>query len=187
LGNDFSASHGGSARSGERAGGVELYLVRHAQAIDGHDMADEDRPLTAHGRSQALDVGGALKKAGVRLGHIVSSPLVRAVETAELIAVATGFDGGLGISPAMRPDGSWKHLARELLEPALASGGEARPLALVGHEPSIGHFLSKLLQQKGLSMSKGAVVRLQLRSLDEAATLVWALSPKRLEPAPQLP
>jgi phosphohistidine phosphatase len=169
---------------------LELYLVRHAQAVDGDHMADEDRPLTAHGRQQALEVGAALKKAGVRLGRVVSSPLVRAVETAELIAVQTGFDGGLGISSQLRPDGSWKQLVRELLEPCLA---EAAPpsLALVGHEPSIGHYLSKLLQQKGLSMSKGAVVRLTLRATflqaDEPATLVWALSPKRLEPAASLP
>jgi len=166
--------------------GLELYLVRHAQAIDGEHMADDHRPLSAHGRQQALDVGGSLKKAGVRPGHIVSSPLVRAVETAELIAIATGFDGGLGIAPALQPDGSWKELQRTLIEPCLGEATPA-PLMLVGHEPSIGHFLGKLLHQKGLSMSKGAVVRLTLRSVDEPATLIWAVSPKRLEPAGSLP
>jgi phosphohistidine phosphatase len=164
---------------------VELFLIRHAQAVDGHDMRDEDRPLTAHGRKQALDVGAALAKVEVRFARIVSSPLVRAVETAELIAVATRFDGGLGVAAAMRPDGSFKQLWRELLEPC-AADPTLQPLAVVGHEPSIGHFLSKLLHQKGLSLSKGAVVRIQVSSPDEPAKLLWTLSPKQLDPSPRL-
>jgi phosphohistidine phosphatase len=164
---------------------VDLYLIRHAQAVDGEDMRDEDRPLTAHGRRQALDVGAALAKEKVRCGAIVTSPLVRAVETATLIAMATGFDEGLDVSLAMRPDGSWKHLVKEVLEPALATA-ERQPLALVGHEPSIGHFLGKLLGQKGLSMSKGAVVRVEVKGVEEVGRLVWTVSPKRLEPGPSL-
>jgi phosphohistidine phosphatase len=164
---------------------VEIFLIRHAQAVDGDTMRDEDRPLTAHGRQQALDVGGALAKQNVRFGLIVSSPLVRAVETATLVAVATGYDGGLEVSLAMRPDGSWKHLWREVIEPAMAQAAQ-QPLAVVGHEPSIGHFLSKLLGQKGLSMSKGAVARLTVTSADAPARLVWTLSPKRLEPTSSL-
>jgi phosphohistidine phosphatase len=160
---------------------MELYLIRHAHAVDGDGMRDDDRPLSREGRRQALDVGAALGKHKVRLSRIVTSPLVRAVETAEIIAVTLGFDGGLGVADAMRPDGSWKQLVRELLEP---NGSE--PLALVGHEPSIGHFLSKLLHDKGLSMSKGAVVRLDWRTVDEPARLIWTLSPKRLDPSTSL-
>ena len=107
---------------------------------------------------------------------------MRAVETAELVAVTLGFDGGLDVHDAMRPDGSWKHLVREVLE----AHDEAEPLALVGHEPTIGHFLSKLLHQKGLSMSKGAVVRLDWRDAETPANVVWTLSPKRLDPSPTL-
>ena len=161
---------------------MDLFLIRHAHAIDGDSMRDEDRPLSKDGRRQALDVGGALAKQKVRFARIVTSPLVRAVETAELVAVTLGFDGGLDVHDAMRPDGSWKHLLREVLE----THDPAAPLALVGHEPTIGHFLSKLLQQKGLSMSKGAVVRLDWRDADTPANVVWTLSPKRLDPSPSL-
>jgi phosphohistidine phosphatase len=177
---------------------MEIFLIRHAQAVDGEAMRDEDRPLTGLGRRQALDVGGALAKEKVKLGLIVTSPLVRAVETASLVAVATGYDGGLGVTLALRPDGGWKHLWKEIIEPARADGGQ-QPLALVGHEPSIGHFLSRFLGQKGLSMSKGAVARLLLASsaghdqdgqasVDHTppAKLLWTLSPKRLAPGPSL-
>ncbi|MDB4966762.1 MAG: sixA [Myxococcales bacterium] len=161
---------------------MELYLIRHAHAVDGDGLRDDDRPLSREGRRQALDVGGALKKHKVRLGRIVTSPLVRAVETAELVAVTLGFDGGLEVCDALRPDGSWKHLVREIL----AAHDPAVPLALVGHEPTIGHYLGKLLHQKGVSMNKGAVVRLTFGGEAAPAKLIWTLSPKRLDPSPTL-
>ena len=161
--------------------GVDLYLIRHAHAVD-RDGRDDDRPLSAEGRRQAREVGAALARQGVHFTRLCTSPLVRAVETAELVAMGTGFDGGLDVADALRPDGGWKQLQREVLAPL---GGEAA-LALVGHEPSIGHFLSKLLHDKGLSLAKGAVVRLRFVDVDEPAALVWTLSPKRLDPSPSL-
>ena len=160
---------------------MDLYLIRHAHAVDGAQLRDEDRPLSAVGRKQALDVGQALARQNVRFGLIVCSPLVRAVETASLIAVATGYEGGLEIVDPLRPEGSFKALSKEVLEPAAVDA-----LALVGHEPSIGHTLSKLMQHKGLTLSKGAVARLRITNLDDAATLVWSLSPKQLEPSTTL-
>jgi phosphohistidine phosphatase len=158
---------------------MDLYLIRHAQAIDSElGMRDEDRPLTAHGRRQALDVGGALKREGVHFSRMVTSPLVRAVQTAELVAVSVGFNGGIDVSSAMTPDGSWKHLVKAVLQPL---AGESS-LALFGHEPSIGHFLSRLLGQKGLSMQKGGVARLELTDAETTAKLVWMISPKQLSP-----
>ncbi len=161
---------------------MDLYLIRHAQAVDGNGLRDDDRPLSATGRRQALEVGRALAGQKVRFSRVVTSPLVRAVETAELVAVATDFDGELAVADALRPDGGWKQLQRDVLD---GLAGEAA-VALVGHEPSIGHFLSKLLEDKGLSMSKGAVVRLAFARAGEPARVVWTLSPKRLDPSPSL-
>jgi phosphohistidine phosphatase len=158
---------------------MQLYLIRHAQAVDGElGQRDEDRALTAEGRKQALDVGQALARQGVKLSRLVTSPLVRAVETAELIAVAIGFEGGLDVHEAMAPDGHWKHLHRAVLEPM----AQEAAVALVGHEPSIGHYLSKLLHGKGLTMQKGAVARLEFADAEHPARLVWTLSPKNLTP-----
>jgi phosphohistidine phosphatase len=163
---------------------MDLFLIRHAKAADGALYRDDgERPLTADGRRAARDVGESLARHGVQLDAVWSSPLVRAVETAELIAVATQFDGGLTIEAAMRPDGSYKQLWRDVLD-RVADGALQQPVALVGHEPSIGHFLSRFLQHKGLTMSKGAVARLTVTTAEEPARLVWTLSPKRLQPAP---
>jgi phosphohistidine phosphatase len=154
---------------------MDLYLIRHAHAVDGElGMRDEDRPLTAQGRRQAIELGKALAQKGVRFSRVVTSPLVRAVETAELVAVTLGFDAGLDVCHAMTPEGHWKQLVRSVLEPL---AGEPS-LALFGHEPSIGHFLGKLLGQKGLSMQKGSVARLDFQDAEHPAKLVWTLAPK---------
>src|SRR5262245_12672064 len=82
-------------------GAMDLYLIRHAQAVDGSGVRDEERPLTVKGRRDALDVGASLLRHGVQLDVIASSPLVRAVETAELVAVSIGYPGQLNITPSL--------------------------------------------------------------------------------------
>jgi hypothetical protein len=52
------------------------------------------------------------------------------------------------------------------------------------HEPSIGHYLGRLLGQKGLSMQKGSVARLDFQDADHPAKLVWTLLPRPLAPPP---
>ena len=81
---------------------MDLFLIRHAHAIDGDRMRDDDRPLSKDGRKQALDVGGALAKQKVRLQRIVTSPLVRAVQTAELLCEAFGLSS-VEVHPALVP------------------------------------------------------------------------------------
>src|SRR5437763_1638634 len=134
---------------------MDLVLIRHAKAADAEcHGSDSDRPLTADGRHAALAVGAALAGHGVAFDHIFASPLVRAVETAELVAVQTRYAGQLGIEHWLEPEARPKEI-----EAALREGAGER-LALVGHEPSIGRLLSRLLDRPGLSLSKGAAVRL---------------------------
>jgi phosphohistidine phosphatase len=154
---------------------VDLYLILHCKAQDGY-ADDEERPLTASGRHAAREVGRALKKEGVHFDQIVSSPLVRAVETAELIAVATDYAGELAVARAISPEGR----PGKMID-VVASFGQCEHLALVGHEPSMGNLLSRLLEKPGLSLKKGAIVKLEWEP-DEKAKLIWVISPKQLEP-----
>jgi phosphohistidine phosphatase len=160
---------------------MDLYLIRHARAIDADSRPDEERPLTAEGRRHALDVGAAMARHGVQLSLIVSSPLVRAVETAELVAVATGYGSGLEVAAALSPEASFARLLHEVLEPH----ADEPALALVGHEPSIGHFLATLIGRSRMSMQKGAVARLRWTP-GQTAEVVWAMTPKRLDPTPSI-
>jgi phosphohistidine phosphatase len=155
----------------------ELYLIRHARAVD-HSANDWERPLTPEGRHEARAVGAALKKAGVEFSAIACSPLVRAVETATLIAVEVGYAGGLTIDIALTPDGA----PSAMLNVAAHLGGDR--VAMVGHEPSMGHFLSALVGRPGMSMLKAGVARLAVDGAPTvgAAKLVWTISPRQLVP-----
>jgi phosphohistidine phosphatase len=159
---------------------MDLFLIRHAKAEEGALYAsDAERPLTEDGRLQAQQVGLALKQAGVRLDVIVTSGLLRAVETARLIAEEVGFSGGLETDPRLSPEGR----PSEILDGLLAARTEER-VALVGHEPSMGKLLSALLGKPGLSVSKGAAVRLAWDG--KRARLVWLVKPKKLTPSQTL-
>ncbi|MEM9493488.1 MAG: phosphoglycerate mutase family protein, partial [Myxococcota bacterium] len=66
---------------------MKLYLIRHSNAVDAGDgISDGHRFLSAEGRTRCREVGRVLREAGVTLDAVVTSPLVRAVQTAELLA-----------------------------------------------------------------------------------------------------
>ena len=149
-----------------------LLLVRHAKAEAEHPLGDAARPLTAEGRDafwrHARDL--ARRFAPER---VVSSPLVRAVQTAELLARATGcaavdVDGALAPHP-LAPVG--------LERLALRLEG---PTAFVGHEPALSDAAARLLGLPGLGFAfrKGGALCLQRRE-DGAWEARWFWSPGR--------
>src|SRR5262245_48524924 len=97
---------------------MDLFLIRHAKAVDGSRYGDDsERPLDADGRRAALDVGAALARHGVQLDVIASSPLVRAVETAELVAVSVGYAGQLAIHTDLQPEAGPRVMIDRALRP----------------------------------------------------------------------
>jgi len=159
---------------------TELYLIRHARALD-HAANDWERSLVAEGRKEARTVGAALHKDGIQFDVMAVSPLVRAVETATLISVEVGYEGALTIDHALTPDGTTAGIL------ALCGQLTGARVALVGHEPSMGQLLSDLLGKPGMSMVKCGVVRLALEAEDGvpqpgSAKVVWSISPRHLHP-----
>ncbi|MEO6953818.1 MAG: phosphohistidine phosphatase SixA [Polyangia bacterium] len=157
----------------------ELYLIRHARAVD-HAANDWERALQPEGRKEARTVGAALLAQHVGFDCMAVSPLVRAVETATLVAVETGYEGGLFIDAALTPDGSTNQLI------ALCGRLVGDRVALVGHEPSMGQLLSDLVGRPGMSLVKAGVVKLLVDDAPQLgkATLVWTMSPRHLTPTP---
>jgi phosphohistidine phosphatase len=159
---------------------MDLFLIRHAKAADGSLYAgDEERPLTDDGRAQARQVGEALAKAGVRFDVMISSGLLRANQTAEIIAHAVGYQGLLLTDERISPEGR-PHL---IVEQVITPRTEER-VALVGHEPSMGKLLSALLGKHGLAMAKGGVARLAWDG--KQGRLQFVVKPKKLEPSGSL-
>jgi phosphohistidine phosphatase len=121
--------------------GVNLYLVRHAEAVDlgGEVATDFDRPLTPHGISQAEKLAAALQKAGAVPEVVATSPLVRAVQTAERLAAV--------LTPGKEPY-VLDRLALDQLKPRKLSQDAAalgESVLLVGHMPDIAAYAGWLL------------------------------------------
>src|SRR5712671_2334015 len=110
---------------------MELYLLRHGIAEDHAPSGrDADRRLTEEGRDKLRRVLERAHGAGVRPALIVSSPLKRAVETAEIAARELGYEGKIVRVDALSPDASpsevWAEIRKRPDEPAIL---------LAGHEP----------------------------------------------------
>jgi phosphohistidine phosphatase len=112
---------------------VRLYLVRHAKAAPGDP--DDLRTLTEHGREQAREVGQQFARDGIRPDAVLSSPLLRARETAEAIAKATGASAET--DERLAPGAT-----AESVRAAIAGRGET--IVVVGHQPDCGQIAASI-------------------------------------------
>jgi phosphohistidine phosphatase len=120
---------------------MKLYLVRHAEAIErSGTMPDANRYLTPKGRSAFRKIARRSRKLGSVLVLIFSSPLVRAVQTAEIIAERLKHDGPVVVANALSHGFDLR-----LLRSLLAKAGNPTEAAFVGHEPDLGDLAATLL------------------------------------------
>jgi phosphohistidine phosphatase len=162
---------------------MRLYLLRHATAVP-HGTPefehDADRPLTEEGREQARRAADALKRLKIAVDAVITSPFVRAVQTAEPVARAFGLEDTLSTIEALQPEA----------DPAKASAA-LRGLAAfqhvvaVGHEPHMGAWLGWLTAPGGLrcEFKKGGMASVDIDRLPPArgdGTLRWFMTPKQL-------
>lgn len=150
---------------------MKLYLIRHAHAVDeGPRLVDEHRYLTHKGRRVAREVGARLLAEGVTFDAVLCSPLVRAVQTAELLAErVAGFTGEIEALPPLSPGIPVRVAAGEL-----ASRGNS--VAVVGHEPGISALGAFLCGRPSFPAFKPAQVY-----LIEDGKPVWYLDPVALQ------
>lgn len=157
-----------------------LDLLRHADAGDPEawDRPDAERPLSDKGRKQAKRLGDHLAAIGFSAEAIITSPKVRAAETAEL--VAEQIDGS--VTEDERLAGS---LDLDDVEAILHDAGDPDEAMLVGHDPDFSELLSVLCASAGVTMRKGALARIEVdRPLRAGGgTLRWLIPPDALKPA----
>ena len=161
---------------------TELYLLRHGAAEDhGPDGSDSSRRLTSEGLTELRRVLALAKKAQVTPSLVLSSPLVRAVETAELVAAELGYQDAILKSRALAPDSSPQAVWEELRAHA------AQPFILIaGHEPLLSDTIAWLLGSSRplVRFPKAALARIDLARLGPApsAILRWLITPGLLVP-----
>jgi phosphohistidine phosphatase len=162
---------------------MKIYLLRHGEAVDGTEARckDSDRPLAAKGIQRTRQLAHTLGHLEISFDLILSSPLTRARETAEIIARSLKLEGHLIFSEHLTPSGD----LQRLIDQILIVRPPAENVLLVGHEPQLGNLISHLcVGGPGLAvaMKKGALCRLDATplSLTKCAVLDWLLPPRLL-------
>lgn len=159
---------------------MELYLFRHGIAEDAPSgRPDSSRALTAEGRERSAAVVKMARNAGVVPSLIVSSPYLRAVQTAEVAAKEFGWKGDLQQLPSLVPHGPPEAVWSDIRD----LRGETAVL-LAGHEPLMANLAAYLLNAPGLivDMKKSAMLRIDVGSLGPVprGALRWMIVPKLL-------
>jgi phosphohistidine phosphatase len=163
---------------------MNLLILRHAIAVDrglpGYED-DSQRPLTPKGTSKMRQIAKGLIRMEPKLDLIMTSPYLRAMQTAQVVAAVYGMKEKILTTDALTPLQSPAAVIREIMDmlPGLSN------LLLVGHEPFLSSLTSVLLcgdESLGLIFKKGGVCKLSIQELKygRCASLEWLATPKLL-------
>jgi phosphohistidine phosphatase len=168
-----------AARSGE----YEFYIMRHGIAVTRGSAGfsdDSKRPLTPEGKQKMREISAGMTRLGFELDWIVTSPLVRAIETAEIVADTLGPNIPLDFCDALRPGGS-----PEALVSFLAKHPNRRRVLAVGHEPDLSELAARLMgagRNAQLGFKKGGCCLITFNEFPPKSPgqLIWWLTPRVL-------
>lgn len=164
---------------------MKIYIFRHGLAMDRTDsqslkMQDSDRPLTEKGKNRTLKMAQYLLKQDEEVDLIITSPYVRARETAKIIAGVFGKTKKVVESPELVPSAPPQAFQQWLKKNA----GTATSIIMVGHEPHLSTFASWATAGTTigfLEIKKSGIVCLELESISEiherAALIKWIVQP----------
>jgi phosphohistidine phosphatase len=161
---------------------VELILVRHGLAVkrDTPGFADEDRPLTEDGIERMQKAARGLARFIDPPDIVISSPLVRARQTAEILAQALQCNHDVAEWATLLPDAAPATILPLLKKRA----GDVASVILVGHEPHLSHLTALLLgaPEQAIAYKKGGACSLDFagKPAAETAKLNWFITPKQL-------
>ena len=158
---------------------MELYFLRHGIAADVGPvgLGDAGRPLTKEGIAKMQAGAHGMRRLGLRLDALLSSPLVRAHETAEIVARELGPE--LQLAEKLAPGCDLAQLFA-----LLGEYRAAERVMLVGHEPDFSSLVGALTGGSQVLMKKGGLARVDIERLEQGAgTLTWLLPPRVLRNA----
>ena len=158
---------------------MELYFLRHGIAVEPTDWngSDSERPLTAEGIRKMKKAVEGMRESDLRFDRIISSPFERARHTAELVAKGLEHKEKVVFSELLVPQAEFKDFLKLLK--TLPSG---KKTLLVGHQPSIGDFISGLIAggEAILDVKKGGMALVQVALESSAGELQWLTTSKQL-------
>lgn len=158
---------------------MELYFLRHGIAVEAEEFKgpDSERPLTLEGRRKMIEEIQGMKALGISFDALLSSPWLRAKQTAELVKKHLPFEKDLEIEPLLIPGSPFEKLLKKLAERSVKSA------LLVGHEPSLSFWIQSLLEmEQSLRLKKGGLCHLSLEERGGVELLaLWTPKSLRLK------
>lgn len=153
-----------------------IYLMRHANAgtIRENPELDDKRGLVKEGKEQCILMARVLGALKVPIDVIVSSPLKRARQTAQLVGTEMGYDAQVEVSPALGLNASYSEF-----QALLAKYADRDGVLVVGHNPNIFQFLGRMITGNGgaaIRMRKGSIAC--VRADRHPPRLQWLLDPR---------
>ncbi len=153
---------------------MEVYLLRHGEAVAREEWkgAESDRPLAKQGAARLEREAARLASLSLGVQAIITSPLVRARQTAEIVArhlrIPTAVSADARLSPGFD---------QEKLRQVLAGRGASDILLLVGHEPDFGRTIARCIGGGRFELKTGALAKLLIVDPGSEGTLAWLIPP----------
>ena len=155
---------------------MNIFIVRHGIAEDNAKGGDRARELTEEGRKKMKEAATGFARIEPEIDHIFSSPLVRAVQTAEIVAKALEHGDPVEIMEELSPGYSPEQVLSRL-----STLKKAESIVLAGHEPNCSELAAHLLGRAHLEFKKGAICLIEADPVSAGkGILIWHLSPQTL-------
>lgn len=151
-----------------------LYFLRHGKAGQPRAHDDDARELTAKGVAALRAAAPVWRRLDVRPDVVISSPLPRALQTAELFVEGMGLDGAPVVDDRLRPGAGWADMAE-----AMARHPEARSVMFVGHEPDLSSAVEELTGAASVRLRKGGLAAVEFADAPQPGSgeLAWLVDP----------
>jgi phosphohistidine phosphatase len=151
---------------------VILYFLRHGQAGSPRHGDDDARELTSAGIAALRHAAPLWRRVNLRPDVVLSSPLARARQTADLVCEAIG--GAVLVDDRLRPGATWGDMAR-----SMSAHPDARRVLFVGHEPDLSSAVAHLSGAASIRMRKGGLACVEFYGIPEpgGGELAWLLDP----------
>jgi phosphohistidine phosphatase len=153
---------------------VILYFLRHGKAAPAHGGDDADRELTPEGEDELRDAAVLWRRLNLRPDVVITSPLPRAVRTAQLLCEGVRLRHDPVAEPALAPGAGWTEMAR-----AMAAHPAARRVLFVGHEPDLSNAVAELTGASSVRLRAGGVACVEFYGVPEpgGGEIAWLLDP----------
>jgi len=160
---------------------MDLLVLRHGEAgRRSTSPRDSKRSLTAEGQQEIVDLSNGLKSLEVKLDCILTSPLLRAKQTAEIVAKSLKYKGKIEEPDSLKPEGN-----RLEFYSVLSKLKQDSVILVVGHEPYLSEMISEAISQSGcrINLKKAGLARIRVLSTlpKIRGELRWLLTPKHLK------